>query len=100
MHALPEALPDRRPSRARRGVAASLAAFAACEGRMPVVAATILRTNIHDLRFWMFCLGLQGGNKRVFGLRDDVVYLPLVLEPDGEVHRRNSSVRTSEPRSL
>jgi hypothetical protein len=37
----------------------------------------------------VFGLGLEGGDERVLGVDDDMVHLPFVLEPDGEVPRRN-----------
>ena len=51
--------------------------------RVTGVAPTILRADVHDQRFWVLSLGLEGGDERVLGVHHDVVHFPVVFEPRG-----------------
>src|ERR1700736_2881711 len=68
----------------------STGVFGARMRRVTCVAPSILRANVHDLRFRVLGLGLEGGDERVLGLHHEVVHLTFVLEPDGESHRHYS----------
>jgi hypothetical protein len=59
---------------------------------VPGVAATILWANVHDQRLRVFGLSLQGGDERILAVHYNVVHLPFVFEPDGEVHRDDPTV--------
>jgi hypothetical protein len=66
----------------------SLAAFRPRQRRVPRVATPILSAHIHDLGFGIFRLGFEGGDQGIFRVHHDVVHLALMLEANGEFHRR------------
>src|SRR5262245_27352053 len=68
---------------------ASLAAFYPRQRRGARGAGTILAPHQHDECFGKFRLGLEGGDEGVFRVHYDVVHLALVLEANGEFHRRS-----------
>jgi hypothetical protein len=65
---------------------------------MPRIAPTILRANVHDQRFRMLSLGLQGRDERILSVHQNVVDLSLVLEPDREFHRHYSHIDAANTR--
>jgi hypothetical protein len=66
---------------------ASTRILGAHEGRVACITATILRTDVHDRCVGVFGFGLERGDESVLGVHHQMVHLPLVLEPDGEIHR-------------
>ncbi len=47
--------------------------------RVTGIASTVLPAYICNQRFWVFCLGLEGGDERIFPVDDEVLAFSLPL---------------------
>ncbi len=47
--------------------------------RVTRITSTVLPAYICNQRFWVFCLGLEGGDERIFPVDDEVLAFSLQL---------------------
>ncbi len=52
--------------------------------RVTCITSTVLSAHISDQRFGVLCLGLEGGDERIFPVHDHVLALSFQLKPDGK----------------